>query len=359
MTKKKIAIKKKASSTKKATDSIKAHSKEDPEEIRVIANPGNFDSIVSTGSTLLDLAISGGRVRGGGIPGGILVEVYGPPSGGKTAILAEMCADAQIKKGNVKFLDPEGRLDLEYMRIYQMELDKKDYHMPDTVNEMFAHILSWKPKTLPKGATNVIATDSLAALSSELELSDKGDKRGQKIAKDFSAGLRKTCRIIKNTNMLLACSNQVRQGDVGEVTSGGKGIPFYASLRIRIGPPAKDKYIKREVTLNTKKHTIILGVQSICTVKKSTVDNPYRTAPIYIVFGTGIDDIRGNLIHNKHVTGTDKYIIEGQEFGTINNAIKFVEDNDLELILKNLTIDLWEELQEKLTIKRKPKKRGL
>ena len=50
---------------------------------------------VSTGSLLLDLAISGGRTRYGGLPGGILVEVFGMPSMGKTTILAETIENAQ------------------------------------------------------------------------------------------------------------------------------------------------------------------------------------------------------------------------------------------------------------------------
>ncbi|MHA2070034.1 MAG: hypothetical protein ACXABY_37185, partial [Candidatus Thorarchaeota archaeon] len=68
-----------------------------------------WDRMYSTGSTQLDLAISGTRVRGGGIPGGIMVEIFGPPSTGKTALLAEIIAGAQLKGGEAMFGDPEGR----------------------------------------------------------------------------------------------------------------------------------------------------------------------------------------------------------------------------------------------------------
>jgi recombination protein RecA len=343
---------------KSDTEQIKERAKETPEDIEVTPNKGDFGAVISTGSTLLDLAISGGRVRGGGIPRGVLVEIFGPESTGKTAILSEMCTDAFVKGGAIKFLDPEARLDQEYMRIYGVKLDTDEYHMPNTVNEVFSHILGWEPPEAPEGAANVIATDSLAALSSELELSDGGDKRGQKIAKDFSQGLRKTCRLIKRNGFIIACSNQIRQGDMGEVTSGGRGIPFYASLRIRVGPPAKDKILKMEKTINGQKVIKKYGIQSICTVKKSSIDDPYREANIFIIFKHGIDDIRGNLMYLKKMSGSKTYDGITEEFGTITPAILHIEANNLEQQLKDKVIDVWENIENSFKVDRKPKVRG-
>jgi len=345
-------------SKKSAIEQIKERAKKEPDKIKVTPNEGDFGVVISTGSTLLDLAISGGRVRGGGIPSGILLEIYGTSQVGKTALLAEICADAQVKGGNVKFLDPEGRLDREYSRIYGMELDKENYHMPDTVNEIFEHILKWEPAPPKKGGANIIATDSLAALSSELEMGESGDKMGMKIAKDFSQGLRKTCRLIKRNNFIIACSNQIRSGTSGEITSGGKGIPFYASLRIRIGPPAANKYLKKKKKIHGVEHEKTFGIQSICVVKK-TVDDPYRTANIYIVFGLGIDNIRANLAYLKQMTGATSYTAVDKEFGKMDAAIQYIEENNLELELREQVIDLWEEIETAFKVDRKPKRRGI
>ena len=350
---------KKIEKKESTADQIRARSKAEPEPVKTTSNKGDFTAVVSTGSTLLDLAISGGRIRGGGVPSGILLEIYGPSGTGKTAVLAEMCAATQVKGGHVKFLDPEARLDQEYMRIYGMELEKDAYYMPDTVNEVFDHILKWEPDPPKKGSVNMIATDSLAALSSELELSEKGDKMGMKIAKDFSQGLRKTCTMIRKNNYIIACSNQVRQGSSGEVTSGGKGIPFYASLRIRIGPPAKDKYLKSGKTIRGVKQEKIYGIQSACAVKKSSIDDPYRTANLYIVFGLGIDDVRANLAYLKQNTEATSYVAVDKEFGSMNAAINHIEDNNLELELKEQVINLWEEIENTFKSKRKPKRRGI
>ena len=297
------------------------------------------------------------------VPSGCLVlrrnnKVFITGNSGKTAVLAEMCADAQLKGGRVKFLDPEGRLDKEYSRIYGMQLVKDDYHMPDTVTEVFDHITNWNPEDPPANAANIIATDSLAALSSDLEMSEKGDKRGQKIAKDFSQGLRKTCRLIKRSGLIIPCSNQIRQGDYGETTSGGKGIPFYASIRVRIGPPAQGRYLVKEKTIHGVKQTKTYGIQSTYLVKKS-VDDPYRTGNLFIVFGFGIDDIRGNLSYLKTNTKSEKYDAITKEFAQMDSAIRHIEENNLELDLKNKVIDLWEEIESTFKVDRKPKKRGI
>ena len=94
----------------------------DKDEIEIKSYEGDFSVVLSTGSTLLDLAISGGKVRGGGIPSGIMVEIFGPSGTGKTAILSEVCAynqgEDKAKGGDVMFLDPEGRLDKAYSKIY-------------------------------------------------------------------------------------------------------------------------------------------------------------------------------------------------------------------------------------------------
>ena len=156
-----------------ASEQIKEVSKEKPKEVETQPFEGYLDTVVSTGSTLLDLAISGGVTPEGGIPGGILFEIYGPSSTGKTAVLSELCASAAIRGGDFVFLDPEARLDTSYARIYDMHINKENYEAPDTIDQVFDYIYNWKPKG--KGV-NVIANDSIASLSTQLEM-EKGDKQ--------------------------------------------------------------------------------------------------------------------------------------------------------------------------------------
>lgn len=330
-----------------------------PSSPLIVQNKGNFERVVSTGSTLLDLAISGGRVRGGGVPGGIIMEIFGPSGTGKTSILSEICADSQLRGAEVKFLDPEARLDREYSRIYGVELDKTNYDMPDTVKEVFDFILKWTPNEAPPGIMNVVATDSLAALTSELEMSEDGDKMGMRIAKDFNAGLRKTCALIRKNNWLIANTNQIRYGKKsGETTPGGMGIPFFSSLRIRVGIPTQNKFIKKTTKFKGKDHEKTIGIHSKCTIVKSTVDDPYREADIYIIFGYGIDDIRANLQFCKTTMGETTYNAIDKNYQSLAHAVSHVSNAGFARELKERTIDLWEELNEQFKEKRVPKERG-
>lgn len=320
-------------------------------------NKGNFDYMISTGSTLLDLAISGGAVRGGGIPCGVMLELFGPSGSGKTSLMAEMCSSAQARGGNVKILDPEGRLNKEYCEKFGLKIRPEDYERPDTVKEVFDFIeTEWEDDE--SKVVNIIGCDSIAALSTEMEM-EKEDKMGGKRAKEFSAGLRKMARIIAGNNKIVVFTNQERQTMAAfgpkRTTPGGEAVKYYASLRIRV---SLDKKLEREVVV-AKKEKKIVGIESLCEIVKSSIDEPFRSAPVFIIFNYGIDDVRGNLQWLKDHTGSSMYgIPDGPSKSSMNDAIKFYESNaENVLLLKNAVIDFWEEIDQALRIERKPKLR--
>jgi len=326
-----------------------------------IRTPINTKVIVSTGSTLLDLAISGSRVRGGGIPGGIMIEIFGPSSSGKTAVMSEIAASVQNKGGEVTVLDPEGRIDKEYSKIYGLELNKADYHRPDTVHEMIHLIQNWEPKN-PK-VLNMMAVDSIAALSTEREMEGE-DKRGQLKAKELSEGCRKIARIIASEHKLVVFTNQERQGDFGKTTPGGFAVGYHSSVRIRIARLFKGAKIEKTRALPSgQKITKVLGIKSEAVIKKSSVDCEFRTAPVYIVFGVGVDDVRANLQYLKDFYKQNMYNSPLAPDGTykgyasMDKAIEYIEKNNLEGQLRENVINAWEEVEELFRINRKKKYR--
>src|SRR5690606_20976498 len=130
----------------------------------------NLEKTISTGSTLLDLAISGGRIREGGLVGGILVEIFGQSQSGKTVLLSEIAGDVQRKGGDIRFSDPEARLNKQFAKLFGLEVTPEQYDRPNTVPEVFEPVRHWEPNPSTKGAISGIFADSLAALSTDLEM---------------------------------------------------------------------------------------------------------------------------------------------------------------------------------------------
>ena len=315
-------------------------------------NDLDFSTVVSTGSTLLDLAISGGRVRGGGIPTGILVEIFGPAGAGKTVLLSELAGDIQRKKGDVIFFDPEARLNKQFARQFDFDPDVIKYARPKTVTEMFNEIHALEDTGKLRG----VFADSLAALSTNLEMDDPdGDKMGMRRAKEFSEQLRKNALKLSDKNMLMVASNQVRVNanagryEVKYTSTGGASLSFYSSLRLRVGSPKK---LKRKLKIHGKDYIDSYGVETMVDVHKNSVWKPYGSTSITIVFDYGIDDIRDNLSYLKTILGGTVYSIKDKKLNrSMEQSIQMVEEEGLVGELKETVIDTWEAIQNEISTK--------
>jgi RecA/RadA recombinase len=335
------------------------------EDLDLIRRPISTERVLTTGCTQLDLAICGGRKHGGGIPTGIMAEIFGPTGTGKTLLAVEIAITSQALGGNVRFCDPEGRLDRAYSEQVGLNIQEKfEYHRPDTVSEMFNNLFwPWKPPDPKK--INVFGADSLAALSTQMEM-EEADKRGQRRAKEFSEGLRKTCRKIANEDLLMVCTNQIRQGDMGYVTPGGMGIPFYASLRIKLkyGKPMqiiKKKKLKfsDEEDADPKEVQKVLGVKTEFEIVKNSIHDPFEKGFFFIIFGYGIDDIRTNLQYMKEKKGEGTYDAIKRRFQSLDQASLCIEAHGLEKELRSRVMETWYRIQKEFSVKRKPKVRHL
>lgn len=321
---------------------------------------GTNKFLLSTGSTLVDLAITGRRFIGGGIPMGILVEIFGASSKGKTVMLLEMAGNVQRMDGDYMFLDPEARVSKDFARIFGFEMNEDKYKKPNTVEDAFTLIKKWNPKG--KGPF-VVFIDSIAALVSKEENEDKGDEySGARRARDFSQQLRQITRIIAQKEYLIICTNQIRQnlgaGPYGKKTkpTGGEAPKFYSSLRLELKAPPSEGIIKMEKSIKGVKQKRNIGVQTNIYVEKSTISTPYQTGLMRILFDYGIDSITTDLKFLKKNTGSSSFILNDEKIGSrINDAVEYIEKNGLENELKEEVIDLWTKIQKALTPDRKRK----
>jgi recombination protein RecA len=274
--------------------------------------------VIPTGVLALDAALGVG-----GVPRGRIIEIYGPESSGKTTLGYHVVAEAQREGGVGAFIDAEHALNTEYARNVGVDVDNLLISQPDSGEQA----LEIAEMLVRSGAIDVIVVDSVAALVPRAELDgEMGDAHVGLQARLMSQAMRKLVGAISKSRTTVIFINQLRE-KVGimfgnpEVTSGGRALKFYASVRMEI-----------RRTESLKSGDQVIGQRVRIKVVKNKLAAPFRDCEADIIFPRGISKA-GSLLDAAALhgivsrTGTwfaykDMKIGQGRD-----NAREFLENN--------------------------------
>ena len=353
---------------------------------------------LSTGSTILDLAISGRYP--GGVGSGRVTQIIGNNSTAKSVISKEIMGSAQRAGGTAIEEDAEFTPDFDRAELFgldvgdwvkeDVQLDGPDktmkdaqryaegylYRNPASIEEVFDDEISgavdlidgvWgKKKGLPRMPQPVVmSVDTFTALPScdETDEALEGASYNTVRAKRMSAGFRKWLKPIATHDLTVVAVDHIRD-NVGVIfgpkwtTSGGKAMQQYASTRI---------FLARDKTGDIKnKHEKLIGIKVKFSVVKNKIAPPHREGFFFVVFDYGVDDVRSNLEwlkENDDAVDDSKFVKAGSWFSWgdlalgqgMGAAIAGIEKNSLEEEVRQEVVRIWNVVHE--PPERKPRQR--
>jgi len=342
-------------------------------------NPPTPQSFLSTGCTLLNLALSGDPF--GGFLAGKYYYLVGDSTSGKTffsmTCFAEAAknpdfADADLIYDNIEdgmLMDVEGLFGVEAAErirppaedeegepIYSQTTEEFYYHLDDAIQsgKRFIYVLD--------SMDGLDAKEDIEKFQAQKKAHRKGTKEagsyGMAKAKANSVGVRKALAGLRDTGSILIVISQTRDnvGAVGfqskKTRSGGKALRFYATAEIwtAVGGQIKKKVRKKNRNV---------GVKVVIKLKKNRITGTLHEVWTSIYPSYGVDDIGSNI---DYLLGEEwwkktKQIIKAKEFKlefSREKLIKAIEANPKKVRrLGRIVGRCWKEIQEACELDRK------
>jgi recombination protein RecA len=187
--------------------------------------------VIPTGSIALDIALGIG-----GLPRGRVVEVYGPRPPARRRSPCTRWPTPRPPAASRRSSTPSTRSTPSTPGAIGVDTDALLVSQPDTGEQA----LEIADMLIRSGALDVIVIDSVAALVPRAEIEgEMGDSHVGLQARLMSQALRKITGALNNSGTTAIFINQLRE-KVGvvygspEVTTGGRALKFYSSVRLDV-----------------------------------------------------------------------------------------------------------------------------
>jgi len=312
-----------------------------------------------------------------------MVNIVGDRSAGKTFVALSLCAEACIRSEFDAFRlihdDVEHASEFDLERLFgpamaervEAPVEEDGEPLPSSDIEDF---LVNMDSVLEDGRPFIYILDALDALSSQEEREHTEDviearKKGKEIsgsygtakAKALSGILRQVAEKVDASNGLLVILSQVRE-KIGVsfgsklYRAGGRALGHYCTHEVWL---AHIEQIKRQVRGQSR----MTGMKCRAKVTKNKLTGKLRDADFSIYHSYGIDDIRSCvqfLVDTKHWTkGKNVNAVELGLAAPMESLIRKIEMQSLEEEMRAVVGQVWAEIEEKCSLRRKPKyKRG-
>jgi len=247
----------------------------------------------------------------GGIPRGRIVEVYGPESAGKTAFCLHLIGQCQKAGGVAAFVDAEHALSPTFANTLGVNMDELIISQPDCGEDA----LDIVEALVESRGVDVIVVDSVTALVPRAELEgDMGDSHMGLQARLMSQAMRKLAAICSTNGVSVVFINQIRE-KVGrvfgspEVTTGGRALKYYASVRLEIRRVAGSK---GGTLLGEDK--LVYGHLINVKAVKNKMSMPFRNTIVELDYKAGFqttEDLFQHALKIGVLTGSAKFAIVG------------------------------------------------
>lgn len=344
---------------------------------------GSVDDLLSTGSTLLNLAMTG-NPRGGYVKGRYFFLV-GDSASGKTFLsltcFAEACCNANFANYRLIFDDVEGGALMDIRKYFGQAVQERmeppargadgSPVFSRTIEEFYANLND----ALCGDRPVIYVLDSMDALSSTYE-QEKSQERhaalrkgtqargdfGDGKAKRNSSGLRAQLPLLRDTGSILVLLNQTRDNinagpfEPHKTRSGGHALTFYATAELWSSVGGKIKQTVRNIPRT-------VGVNCRIQVRKNRYYGRDRTVLVPIYYSYGIDDLGGcidYLVGEGHWPKTANGMINPSADLTLPTShrgklVEAIEQQGLEQQVQAAVARVWAEIEAACDGTRKPR----